>query len=112
VISHWKGIIEEINFGGSIMPSIIIEELDPEKPSFGPSKWPRKLKLLKIINCQNCQKIVLSQLEKVGGHQYPYGSIINIRVYVNSLSSILSVSQEKKICFLTYFILQVTEVGL
>jgi hypothetical protein len=26
------------------MPSYIIENLDLEKPSFGPSKWPRKLK--------------------------------------------------------------------
>jgi hypothetical protein len=46
----------------------------PKKPSFRPSKWPRKLKLLKIVNCQNCQKTILSQLEKVGGHRYPPGS--------------------------------------
>jgi hypothetical protein len=52
---------------------LYIEEIDPEKPSFRPSKWPQKLKLLKIVNCQNCQKTVLSQLEKVGGHRYPYG---------------------------------------
>jgi hypothetical protein len=76
VIARWKGIIEEIHFGGSIMPLAIIEDLDPEKPSFRPSKWPRKLKLLKIVNCQNCQKTVLSQLEKVGGHRYPSGSIL------------------------------------
>jgi hypothetical protein len=44
VIARWKGIVEEIHFGGSIMPSTIIENLDLEKPSFGPSKWPRKLK--------------------------------------------------------------------
>jgi hypothetical protein len=44
VIARWKGIVEEIHFGGSIMPSDIIENLDLEKPSFGPSKWPRKLK--------------------------------------------------------------------
>jgi hypothetical protein len=31
-------------------------------------------KLLKIVNYQNCQKIVLSQLEKVGGRRYPPGS--------------------------------------
>jgi hypothetical protein len=68
VIARWKGIIEEIHCGGSIMTLIIIEELDLEKPSFRPSKWPRKLKLLKIVNCQNCQKTVLSQLEKEGGH--------------------------------------------
>jgi hypothetical protein len=44
VIARWKGIVEEIHFGGSIMPLTIIENLDLEKPSFGPSKWPRKLK--------------------------------------------------------------------
>jgi hypothetical protein len=33
-------------------------------------------KLLKIVNYQNCQKTVLSQLEKVGGHRYPPGSIL------------------------------------
>jgi hypothetical protein len=44
VIARWKGIIREIHFGGSIMPSAIIEKLDLEKTSFRPSKWPRKLK--------------------------------------------------------------------
>jgi hypothetical protein len=44
VIARWKGIIEEIHFGGSIMPSAIIENLNLKKPSFRPSKWPRKLK--------------------------------------------------------------------
>jgi hypothetical protein len=47
VIARWKGIVEEIHFGGSIMPLDIIENLNLEKPSFGPSKWPRKLKLAK-----------------------------------------------------------------
>jgi hypothetical protein len=75
MIVRWKGIIKEIHFWGSIMPLVIIEKLDPEKPSFRPSKWPQKLKLLKIVNCQNCQKIVLSQLEKVGGRRYPLGSL-------------------------------------
>jgi hypothetical protein len=74
VIARWKGIIEDIHFGGSIMPLDIIEDLYREKPSFRPSKWPRKLKLLKIVNCQNCRKTVLSLLEKRGGHRYPYGS--------------------------------------
>jgi hypothetical protein len=77
VIARWKGIVEEINFGGSIMPSSIIEHLDLKKPSFRPSKWPRKLNLLKIVNCQNCQKTVLSQSKKVGGHRYPPGSNIS-----------------------------------
>ena len=74
MIVHWKGIVEEIHFGSSIMPLNIIQKIDPEKYSFRPSKWPRKWKLLKIVNCQNCQKTALSQLEKVGGHWYPYGS--------------------------------------
>jgi hypothetical protein len=60
MIARWKGIIEEIHFGGPSMPLAIIEKLYPEKPSFRPSKCPQKLKLLKIVNCQNCQKIVLS----------------------------------------------------
>ena len=47
LIARWKGIIEEIHFGGSIMTSTIIENLDIEKHSFRPSKWPRKLKLAK-----------------------------------------------------------------
>ena len=44
VIARWKGIVEEIHFGGSIMPSTIIQNLYLEKTSFRPSKWPRKLK--------------------------------------------------------------------
>ena len=47
VIARLKGIIEEIHFGGSIMPSDIIENLDLKKPSFRPLKWPRKLKTAK-----------------------------------------------------------------
>jgi hypothetical protein len=48
MINRWKGMIEEIHFGVSIMPSAIIENLNLEKPSFGPAKWPRKLRLAKI----------------------------------------------------------------
>jgi hypothetical protein len=46
-IARWKGIVEEIHFGGSIEPLAIIEKLDPKKPSFRPSKWPQKLKTAK-----------------------------------------------------------------
>jgi hypothetical protein len=60
MIAHWKDIIEEINFLGSIMTLDVIEKLYLEKPLFRPSQWPHKLKLLKIVNCQNCQKTVLS----------------------------------------------------
>jgi hypothetical protein len=40
VIAHWKGIVEEIHFGEPIIDLDIIGELDPENPSFRPSKWP------------------------------------------------------------------------
>jgi hypothetical protein len=48
VIARWKGIVEEIHFGGSIMPLAIIENLDLENLHFRPLKWPRKLKPAKI----------------------------------------------------------------
>jgi hypothetical protein len=44
VIARWKFIVEEIHFGGSIMPLAIIENLYLKKTSFRPSKWPQKLK--------------------------------------------------------------------
>jgi hypothetical protein len=62
VIACWKGIVEEIHFGGSIIPLDIIEKLDLKKPSFRPSKWPRKLKpaknskLPKLL--ENCFELV------------------------------------------------------
>ena len=31
MIARWKEIIKEIHFGGSIIPSTIIEKLDPKK---------------------------------------------------------------------------------
>ena len=46
-IARWKDIIEDIHLGGSIMPSTTIENLNPEKTSFRPSKWPHKLKTAK-----------------------------------------------------------------
>jgi hypothetical protein len=55
MIARWKGIIEEIHFWGSIMHLDIIENLDLENPSFGPSKWPRKLKIAKNSKLpENC----------------------------------------------------------
>ena len=69
VIARWKGIVEEIHFEGSIMPSAIIENLDLEKKlHLGPQNGPGSENLLKIVNCQNGQKTILSHLEKVGGH--------------------------------------------
>jgi hypothetical protein len=75
------------------MPFSITEKPNLEKPSFTPSKWPWKLKLLKIVNCQNCQKTVLSQLEEVGGHQYPFGSFLLLLCHCcKSFNPILSCS--------------------
>jgi hypothetical protein len=66
MIACWKGIIEEIHFGGSIMPLDIIENLYLEKPSFGPSKWPRKLKTAKNSKLPNLPENCFEPVEKGG----------------------------------------------
>ena len=68
MIARWKGIYEEIHFGGSIMTSTIIDNLNLEKPSFGPSKWPRKLK-----NAKNSKlpKLPEDYFELVGKGGWP-----------------------------------------
>jgi hypothetical protein len=68
MIAHWKGIVEEIHFGGSIMLFSIIENLDIEKPSFRPSKWPRKLKPAKN---SKLSKLLESCFELVGKGGWP-----------------------------------------
>jgi hypothetical protein len=66
MIDCWKGIIEEIHFGGSIMPLDIIENLDIEKPSFGPSKWPQKLKTAKNSKLPNLPENCFEPVGKGG----------------------------------------------
>jgi hypothetical protein len=65
MIARWKGIIEEINFGGLNMPSELpyIENLYfPKSVVYGPSKWLQKLKpaknskLPKLL--ENCFELV------------------------------------------------------
>ena len=68
MIAYWKGIIEEIHFRGNIYETSMLILVFPKKCVLGPQNGSRIEKLLKIVNYQNCQKIVLSQLEKVGGH--------------------------------------------
>jgi hypothetical protein len=68
MIARWKGIIEEIHFGGSIMPLDIIENLDLKKPSFRPSKWPWKLKPAKN---SKLPKLPESCFEPVGKGGWP-----------------------------------------
>jgi hypothetical protein len=75
VIARWKGIIEEINFGGSIIPLAIIENLDLKNPSFRPSKWPRKLKPAKN------SKLPENYFEPVGKGGWPL-----ISTWINTLS--------------------------
>jgi hypothetical protein len=41
MIARWKGIIEEIHFGGSIMPLDIIENLISKNLHLGPQNGPR-----------------------------------------------------------------------
>jgi hypothetical protein len=65
MIARWKGIVKDIHFGESMIPSAIIDNLDPEKPSFRPSKWSQKLKLLKIVNCQNCTNSGINNEETI-----------------------------------------------
>jgi hypothetical protein len=43
-IALWKGIVEEIHFGGSIKAFFFHEVINLEKTSFRPSKWPRKFR--------------------------------------------------------------------
>jgi hypothetical protein len=75
VIAHWKGIIKEIHFGGSIIPLTIIENLDLEKPSFRPSKWPRKLKLAKNSKLPKLPENCFEPVEK--GEWPPISTWIN-----------------------------------
>ena len=62
MIARSKAIIKEIHFGGSILPLATIENLDLEKTSFRPSKWPRKLKSAKNSKLpklpENCFELV------------------------------------------------------
>jgi hypothetical protein len=76
VIARWKGIVEEIHFGGSIMPLAIIENLDLEKTSFRPSKWPRKLKPAKNSKLPKWPENCFEPFGKGGWPRYPPGSIL------------------------------------
>jgi hypothetical protein len=86
MIANWKGIIEEIHFGGSIMPLDIIENLDLEKPSFGPSKWPRKLKTAKN---SKLPKLPENCFEPVGkGGWPPISTWINMKIISSGIGRV------------------------
>jgi hypothetical protein len=81
VIARWKGIIKEIHFGGSIMPLDIIENLYLKKPSFRPSKWPRKLKPAKN---SKLPKLPENCFEPVGKGGWP-----PISTWINSYQNLV-----------------------
>ena len=99
MIARWKGIIEEIHFRYNIEGNFIFQTCFPKKTSSRASKQFRKWKLLKIVNYQNCQKTVLSQFEKVGGHRYPPGStllsIINCALFLKYLLHVCNYNHNK-----------------
>jgi hypothetical protein len=66
MIARWQGIVKEIHCGGSIIPSTIIDNLYLKKPSFGPSKWPRKLKTDKNSKLPNLPENYFEPVEKGG----------------------------------------------
>jgi hypothetical protein len=82
MIAHWKGIIEEIHFGGPIMPFIIIENLNLEKTSFRPSKWPRKFKPTKN---SKLSKLPENYFEPFGKGGWPpiYMNLLRLRLFNN-----------------------------
>jgi hypothetical protein len=75
MIARWKGIIEEIHFKGSIIPLYIIKDIYLEKPSFGPSKWPQKLKTAKNSKLPNLPENYFEPVEK--GRWPPISTCIN-----------------------------------
>ena len=68
MIARWKFIVEEIHFRKNMEGNFIFFTVFQKTHHLGPQNDSGSEKLLKIVNYQNCQKIVLSQLEKVGGH--------------------------------------------
>jgi hypothetical protein len=81
MIAHWKGIVEEINFGGSIMPSNIIEKIYPKKPSFRLSKWSQKLKTAKN---SKLPKLPENYFELVGKGGWPIDVVHQGRTLLSS----------------------------
>jgi hypothetical protein len=75
VIARWKGIMRRFILGAQLCLWISLRTSISKKLHLGPQNGPGSENLLKIVNCQNGQKTVLSHLEKVGGPQYPPGSI-------------------------------------
>ena len=68
MIARWKDIIEDIHFGGSMMPLAIIYNLYHEKPSFKPLKWPQKLKPAKN---SKLPKLAENYFEPIGKGGWP-----------------------------------------
>jgi hypothetical protein len=73
--------------GAQLEPLAIIENLDPEKPSFRPSKWPRKLKTAKN---SKLPKLPENCFERVGkGGWPPISTWITGKIPLNNLQHII-----------------------
>jgi hypothetical protein len=98
MIAHWKDLSEDYNIFHKISRCNFATATYPQKHRLGPQNGSRSSgpeKLLKIVNYQNCQKHVLGQLEKVGGHRYPPGSLIQQNVV--SQLEVLEIEIEMKL---------------
>jgi hypothetical protein len=98
MVSHWKCIVKEINFGGSIIPLDIIENIYPKTLSFRPSKWRRKLKTAKN---SKLPKLLENYFEPVGkGGWPPISTWINLpSLGRNGLHCVECLGEREK-CFL------------
>jgi hypothetical protein len=70
MIAHWKGIIEEINFGGNIKGTFILLPVFP-KMSFRASKWSWKLKTAKNSKLPKLPKKCFEPVGKGGWPPIP-----------------------------------------
>jgi hypothetical protein len=95
VIARWKGIVEDIHFGCSIIPWDIIKNLNIKNPSFGPSKWSQKLKTAKN---SKFPKLPQNNFEPVGKGGWPLIStwINTPSLGINSLHCIEFLGEREK----------------
>jgi hypothetical protein len=74
-IARWKGIEKDIHLRAQSKPLAIIEVPNhAKKRRLGPQNDPRSSGTKKLLKIESCQKIFLSRLDKMGGHQDPPGS--------------------------------------
>jgi hypothetical protein len=75
MIARWKGIIEEIHFGGSIMPLDILRISIPKNLHLGPQNGP-EVKTAKNSKLPKLPENCFEPVGKGGWPPYPPGSIL------------------------------------